>query len=268
MKAIILSAGRGTRLRPLTDDRPKGMVEVAGKPIIQWQVEMFRDHGIDDIAIVTGYRADSVVAHGARLFHNPDYEKTNMVHSMFCAQELLEGEVLLSYADILYSSEVLTAVLEADAAIAVAVDLEWESYFSQRLEDPYEDAESLLMDETGAITSIGKPAPDPEEVEAQYMGLIGLRHDGAHTLSAIHADAVATDAAIGWGRPVRNAYMTDLLYEAVLRGHRVTATQVLRGWVEVDTLADHEIANAVVPELMGDDEQAGGWTTAAPGDDS
>lgn len=251
MKAVILSAGSGTRLRPLTDDRPKGMVAVAGKPIIQWQVEMFRSFGFEDIAIVTGYMAEAVEPFGARLFDNVDHDTTNMVHSLFCAREFLTDGVVVSYGDILYARDVLRAVLDSDGDVSVVVDLEWEPYFAERFGDAYEDAESLLIDDEGAITSIGGPDPGPEEVQAQYIGLVKLTADGVDLLSAIHADATGSDSPIGWGRPPRRAYMTDLLQEAASRGHRLAAVPIRRGWVEVDTPRDLEIARRTVPNLLG-----------------
>lgn len=250
MKALILSAGQGSRLRPFTDDRPKGMVAVAGKPIIQWQVEMFRAHGIDELAIVTGYEAEAVDGFGAQLFRNPDYETTNMVHSLFCAREFLTGDVLVSYGDILYSDDVLRTVLGTDEDVSVAVDLEWERYFADRFGDPYEDAESLLVDRTGALTSIGRPNPSPQEVQAQYIGLVKLSAHGLDQLTSIHADASRSGGEIGWGRPPRKAYMTDLLQEAIRREHRLAAVPIHRGWVEVDTPRDLQIAQEAVPALL------------------
>jgi choline kinase len=251
MKAVILAAGQGTRLRPLTEDRPKGMVAVAGKPIIQWQVEMLRSQGIGEIAIVKGYAADSVVDLGFQQFVNVEYESTNMVHSLFCADDFLTGDVIVSYADILYSEDVLNAVANSSEPISVAVDLDWERYFAERFGDAFDDAESLLIDDTGAITSIGKPDPTPEEVQAQYIGLIKVRADGVDFIRSIYADSLATDKSIGWGRRPRQAHMTDLLQEAVLRGCRVTAVPIRGGWVEIDTLDDYEIANRTVPTILG-----------------
>jgi L-glutamine-phosphate cytidylyltransferase len=251
MKGVILAAGQGSRLRPLTEDRPKGMVAVAGKPIIQWQVEMLRNQGIQDIAIVKGYAAESVVDLGLRQFVNVEYESTNMVHSLFCADDFLTGDVIVSYADILYSEHVLNVVATSSEPVSVVVDLDWERYFAERFGDAFEDAESLIMDDTGGITSIGKPAPTPEEVQAQYIGLIKLTADGVDFTRSIYADSLASHQPIGWGRRSKQAHMTDLLQEAVLRGYRVTAVPIRGGWVEIDTLDDYEIANRAVPALLG-----------------
>ena len=250
-RAVILAAGQGTRLRPLTDDRPKGMVEVAGKSIIQWQVELFRRCGLDEIAIVTGYRSESVVDLGARRFVNADFDSTNMVESLFCADEFLNGDVLLSYGDIIYSESVLRQAMNVTAPISVVVDLDWEVYFAERFGDPFADAESLVIGPDGRIESIGKRDPSADEVEAQYIGLVKLAPEGVEALREIYGESIRSNRPMGWGRPARQAFMTDLLQEAATRGHRVGAVPIHRGWVEIDTLEDHEIASRVVPSMMG-----------------
>src|SRR2546429_5169036 len=82
MKAIILAAGQGTRLLPLTEHRPKCMVEIAGKPLLYWQLEVLRNCGVTNIGLVTGYKAQSIDALGVHVFRNADYMSTNMVASL------------------------------------------------------------------------------------------------------------------------------------------------------------------------------------------
>jgi choline kinase len=87
MRAIILAAGRGSRIRQLTDDRPKCLVELRGRPLLEWQVEALRGGGAREIGIVTGYRREMLAALGLREFHNPRWQDTNMVSSLECAVE-------------------------------------------------------------------------------------------------------------------------------------------------------------------------------------
>lgn len=250
MKAVILAAGQGARLRPLTQDRPKGMVDVAGKPIIEWQIQKLRSSGIDEIAIVTGYRAATVSVLGAKQYVNHDYESTNMVHSLFCADEFLDDDVLVSYGDILYSKAVLAQALGARSPISVVVDLDWERYFAERFGDPFYDAEGLLISETGLITSIGKPQPAPNEIQGQYVGLMKFTAEGVEQLRAIYTEAIDDDRSIGWGRPPQTAHMTDLIHEAAERGLRVAAVPIRGDWVEIDTLNDYNIAQRVAPRFL------------------
>src|SRR5687767_12917090 len=106
VKAIILAAGSGSRLAPLTDDRPKCLVPVKGTPMLAWQVRALRAAGVSDISVVAGYRADQIEHEatqlGLRTYLNPRYDVTNMVYSLFCAADALNDDVIVSYADIVY----------------------------------------------------------------------------------------------------------------------------------------------------------------------
>ena len=125
-RAIILAAGQGTRLRPLTDDIPKAMVKLFGTSIIEHQVACLRRAGISRISIVAGYRADRFAALGLPVIVNHDFESTNMVASLATArEEMLESpleDVLICYGDIVYQDANLAAVLRSDAEVAVMVD--------------------------------------------------------------------------------------------------------------------------------------------------
>jgi choline kinase len=248
MTAIVLAAGQGQRLKPLTNDRPKGMVEIAGQTIIQRQLRMFRRAGITEVAIVKGFCADSVPDYGCRHYVNHKYATTNMVASLFCAEKEFDSgaTVVVSYGDILYSDGVLAALLEADAAVSVVVDLEWKPYFSQRFDDPYDDAESLVLDHGGFIRSIGQTNPRAADVQAQYIGLIKFDPTGLAFIRQIRDEMAAADARIGWGRPWRQAYMTDLLQELIQRGTRVNAVPIRGNWCEIDSLRDYEIAERAI----------------------
>lgn len=236
MKAIILAAGEGTRLRPLTLQRPKCLVEAAGKSLLDRQLEVLRAAGVDRQVIVGGYLAGSLEGRGSRLMINPDYDRTNMVHTLFCAEEEMEGEVLVTYGDIVYAPSILRKVLGSGADLAVAVDLEWEPYWRARNEDPLDDAESLRMDEGGRILEIGQQAAAVEEIQGQYMGLMKFSPQGLEVLKEVYYHARG-EGRLG-GRPTTNAYMTDLLQAAVDAGHRVQAVPVRGPWVEVDTVED------------------------------
>ena len=102
MKAIILAAGEGKRLRPLTNNTPKCLVNLFGKSLLQWQIETFRSCQIDDISVVTGYRSELINLPGLKIFQNKKFETTNMVESLFCASQELSEQTIVSYGDIIF----------------------------------------------------------------------------------------------------------------------------------------------------------------------
>ena len=91
MRAVILAAGEGTRLRRSPLDRPKCLVELAGRPLLAWQIDALRARGVDDVTVVTGYRADQITRRDRRRVHNPRYDDTNMVASLMCARDAFDG---------------------------------------------------------------------------------------------------------------------------------------------------------------------------------
>lgn len=108
MKAIVLAAGRGSRLGSLTNDNPKCLTELFGKSLIEWQVKALNEAGINEIAIVRGYKKEKINIKNATYFDNDIWDKTNMVMSLYKADEWLQKyECIISYSDIIYKSEVI-----------------------------------------------------------------------------------------------------------------------------------------------------------------
>jgi L-glutamine-phosphate cytidylyltransferase len=240
MKAIILAAGRGSRLHPYTAECPKCLTELGGQSLISRQLSVLRSAGIEDIIIVTGYRRDMLRLVGTREVHNERWESTNMVESLFCAKEEFGEDLIVSYSDIVYEERILQALLASDREVEVAVDHKWRDYWEWRFDDPLSDAESLRLDAEGRILDIGGEVRKIQEIEAQYMGLMRFRGGGVEQLKKARGHMQNADRAWKASRPVEKAYMTDLLMEMVLMGFEVWSVQIEGGWLEVDTVEDYE----------------------------
>jgi choline kinase len=214
------------------------MVEVDGHSLLSRQLDVIRAEGVEPVVLVGGYRSEALERQGAAVRLNPRYAETNMVWSLFCAEEELDGEVVVAYGDIVYSREALRAVLDATADAAVAIDLEWEAYWRARNEDPMADAETLKLSPDGRILELGQRPRSLADIEGQYMGLMKFSAAGVEALRAeFHA---ARQGAGLRGKPVEKAYMTDLLQASIDHGARLQAVPVRGGWVEVDTVSDLE----------------------------
>ena len=237
-KVILLVAGEGKRLRPYTLDRPKCMVEIGGVSLIDRQLAILKAEGLADIVMIGGYKADMLKREGIKLKINSRYYETNMVWTLFSAEEELEGDVIVSYGDIVYSSEILHALLKSNADIAITIDKEWESYWRARNEDPLDDAETLKLREDGTISEIGQKPKSICEIEGQYMGLMKFSTEGVKHIINVFYTAVENGELLG--KDVENSYMTDLLQAVINSGQPITAVPVYGGWVEVDTVDDLE----------------------------
>ena len=250
MRMIVLAAGQGTRLRPLTEARPKCLVEVAGRPLLSWQLDAAAQAGIEDVVVVGGYRGDQLRGRGAAVVDNPAYETTNMVRSLLCASSHFGDGFIASYGDILYDVEVLHALLASPAPVAVVVDRQWRSYWEQRFAHPLDDAESLRTDGRGRIVSIGRRVSEASQIEAQYIGLTAFRGEGVaalqDTIEAARADERAGRRPFSGGRSLSQCFMTDLLQGMIDRGYAVSAVPIDGGWVEIDSLRDLDLAERLI----------------------
>jgi len=238
-KAIILAAGEGSRLRPLTNSRPKCLVEFAGETLLSRQVTVLRSENIKDVHIVTGYLGDKITSLGFQTSHNKDYDKTNMVASLFCALPFIESceeDLIVAYGDIVYTSENLQAMLTSRAEVSLMIDQNWKDLWSVRLDNPLDDAETLKVDDNGYVTELGKKPSGYEDIQGQYTGLIKIRADKLKDLVNFYKSL--NQSAMYDGKNFDNMYMTSFIQLLINAGWGVEAVDVMGGWLEVDTVAD------------------------------
>jgi L-glutamine-phosphate cytidylyltransferase len=240
IRAIVLAAGEGTRLRPYTVDRPKCLVTFDGATLLEHQRAALTLAGVDDVTVVSGHGREAFDGIDIATRVNQLYATTNMVASLMCARDLLDGssDVLVAYGDIVYESRVVHDLLDADASLATTVDRRWRRLWSLRMEEPLDDAETLRIDERGVIVDIGRRATSYDQVQAQYMGLILIRSEIVATV----VDTFDELDPMGdyRGRTRDQMFMTTflaLLGESVAPLH---AVEVDGGWLEFDEVADLE----------------------------
>lgn len=238
-RAIILAAGFGSRLMPLTADQPKGMVKLAGMPLLYRQLNVLRMGGIHEIAIVGGYCSDRLARLKLPLILNPDYDTTNMVTSLMCAMHLLDGtsDVIVAYGDIVYEPKVIASLLQTDGDMVVVADKNWRNLWEARMDDPSGDVESFRV-EGGRVIDLGRKPKSLDEVEGQYIGLIKIparkQRDLVNTYLQMDREAIYD------GQPFARMYMTSFIQYLIDAGWSVIPAWIENGWIEVDTIQDLE----------------------------
>lgn len=245
IKAIILAAGEGKRLKKYTNNLPKGMLNFAGKSLIERQIELYRKAGISDISVVKGYAHQKINYNGIKYFINEEYGSTNMLTSLFCAEKELLGEVIISYADIVFGEDLLSKLIKSEADIVVSVDINWKKYWKMRYGRIGFDTESLVLDKNNIITSLGRPAPPIEEIGGRYIGLNKFSPKGIEELKKIWHKFETEFWNKPWqasGLPLGKAYMTDAFQALIDEGYEVNALTTENGWIEFDTDEDYEKA--------------------------
>lgn len=232
MRAIILAAGRGSRMKNLTDERPKCLVELRGKSLLDWQLNALREAGITEIAIVTGYKRELLAGCGLVEFHNPRWAETNMVSSLACAAQWLEtGPCVVSYSDIFYDASAVRGLMDCPAMIAVTYDANWRALWEKRFGDPLLDAETFRLNADGTLAEIGNKPKAMEEIEGQYMGLLRFTPNGWGEVLRIRSALPAEQCD--------RIHMTGTLQRVIEAGRvPVAAVPYRKEWGEVDSADD------------------------------
>jgi choline kinase len=241
MRALVLAAGRGSRLGTFTADRPKCLVDVAGRALLQRQVAALRAAGARQVGVITGWCSDAFAGSTLELFENPRWAQSTMVESLAAAEEwLLAGPVLVSYGDIVYSAATARRLAEAAGPLAISYDPHWEALWRSRFEQPLDDAETFVRDARGDLVDIGGRPSTPEEVQGQYLGLLKFTPRAWSVVRALRAhDAEA-----------RELDMTGLLRRLVRSDLLAITTVACDGpWCEFDDPSDLDVGLDIVREL-------------------
>jgi choline kinase len=237
MKAIILAAGRGSRMGNLTEDIPKCLVKLKGKPLIEWQIDALKKAGIEEIGIVTGYKRELLCGYGLKEFHNSRWASTQMVSSLECTSEWLDTTpCIVSYSDIFYQPHAVSLLMESNSEIAITYDPNWQTLWENRFSNPLEDAETFRLNEENAVTEIGSKPKNLEEVEGQYMGLLYFTPNSWEELMDIRSKMTEIHAD--------KMHMTNALQKIIDNGNFILkGIPYTKEWGEVDNSSDLEFYN-------------------------
>jgi choline kinase len=235
-KAIILSAGQGSRLGHLTDDKPKCLIEFNGRSLLDRQLDALAANGVEEAVVVTGFRDDQIeaalkrrgeVGPRVRTVYNPFYKVADNLGSLFVAKEEIAGDLLVWNGDTLVSNELMARVVGNRGRDGICITIDRKPSYD-------EDDMKVVVDDAGRLHAIGKRL-DPDEVNAESIGLLAFRGAGAQTFR--HAIE----------RAIRSAEGTTIWYLRVI--HQVAQeapvwTLDIKGeeWGEVDFPEDVEEA--------------------------
>jgi choline kinase len=258
MRAVILAAGRGSRMGRLGGDRPKCLVELAGKPLIQRQIAALGRGGVDEIGVVRGYRAEMIDFPGLSYFANERWAETNMVMSLASAAPWLRaGLVIVSYGDIFYRSELVRGLAGTPGQLVISYDRAWRRLWARRFTNPLADAETFRINAEGQLLEIGGKTTRIEDIEGQYMGLLKFT---PQAWSAVEALLGTLDAPIRDGLDVTGLLRRLLAGNTLAIGTFGTDGQ----WGEIDNPDDVALYQDMAREgeLLLEDPLSGREPTA------
>ncbi len=258
--AVILAAGFEPQLMPLISDRPKAMLDIKGRSIMERQVELLRSCGIQAISVVRGYRKEQIALPGLRYFDNDRFADAYILRSLFAAEEALRGRALVLYGDILFDRNVLTRLLDSPADISVVMDRAWTDLARQQIEPvpvgtelivtkepPIVGRRFLPLNEPGTVVRIGQGIPALEAC-GEFIGMLLFSARGMERFRSAYNEFCA-GSSNGCGLPSADkASVTDLLQMLIDQGEHVASVDIHKGWLEIDTFDDYRKAWAQVKD--------------------
>ncbi|MFQ5744770.1 MAG: NTP transferase domain-containing protein [Acidobacteriota bacterium] len=241
MKAVILAAGRGSRIFAITHGEPKCLLSFCGRTILDFQLESLFRVGVTDLAIVVGHAGDQVTEHVKRHFPdhvdriafitNPDFATTNNMYSLWLAKDWLNGSSFLCLnADVICHPDIIRSAAEVQADVSVVIDPEFR-----------EETTKVIVRDDRVVAL--KKSIDREEASGTFIGIATFSAKGSQMLFE------KTDSLFGEGQVTQ--YFNDVIGLLAADGERVDCIDTgSLAWAEVDDAEDWEFAqDHVCPEL-------------------
>jgi choline kinase len=229
---------------PTTADAPKCFAEVAGKRLLDWAVEAFAANGLDRVCFIGGYKIEKVkVDYPAFTFrHNPEWENTNILASLFCAADVMDEGFICCYSDVLFTPDVVARLASSPADMALGVDTAWLERYEHRSDHPPDDAEKVTV-ANGNVTRVDRKIPE-RDAYGEYIGVAKFSAAGATRLRECYERRRKQFAGKPWrdARDFENAYKILLFQDMIEQGERFGHVDTRGGYIEVDTQQDFEYA--------------------------
>lgn len=244
MKAIIIAAGRGRRLMPTTADTPKCYAEVQGRRLLDWSLQALAANGVRDICFIGGYQIDKVRTDYPHFTfrHNADWENNNILLSLMHAEDLMNEPFICTYADVLFTADVVKRLLAGSGDISLSVDTRWLERYEHRTLHPPTDAEKVTA-HNGSVTRIHRGI-ETREAYGEYTGLAKFSTAGGavlrqhfHRCRERHTGKPFREAAV-----FEKAYLIHLFQEMIEAGVPMGHADTPGNYMEVDTQQDFELA--------------------------
>ena len=222
MLGVIAAAARSPRLLPLTKDTPVSLIEVGGRPVLDYQLEALRLAGVDDTLVITGFCADQVeeFCRGkASCVFNPFYEASNLAMNLWMVRQELSSGLILIYSDIMFQAELVGEVLAREDSILLVID-------PKGLD---REAEKVAL-RKGVVAAIGKDVAEPY---GEFVGMARFSRDAVPVLIQELEEVARTDLSTTF---------PGLVQRIVQQGHPVSVHISDRPWTDIDFPSDLEEA--------------------------
>ena len=243
MKVIILAAGRGTRLGHHTKEIPKGLVDVNGKSIIERQIELFKKNDVTEIIIVRGYKKEKFCWNDVTFIDNEDFANNNQLASLVLAQNMVSGNVLILFGDLIFEQTILDQILASSSDISIAVDLKWKERYDENRNNQFP---ALAEIENDKITRISEnKSLARKKLSGEFFGIMKLSSKGSKILTDVIEKTKHRKGKFHDSYSFAMGKIPDIIEEVIDLGFTIKPILVSGKWFEVDTILDLEKAKTI-----------------------
>ena len=248
MRAIILAAGSGLRLGQHTKDIPKALLDLNGKSILERQISLLRQHGINEIFVVTGYQRKKHTLKDIEYIFNPRYAETEQLASMMVARTKISDDVLVIFGDIVFDEQILQQILVSNDDIGIAIDLDWEKSYNERPDNPKSLADKVLIYQkkiqqiSAKITSLSMK----NQQIGEFLGVIKLSRRGSKIMVQKYQELERSHKGkFHDASSLEKAKLVDILQELIDSKIEIYPIPITGKWCEIDTPKDLERARKI-----------------------
>ena len=252
MRAIILAAGSGLRLGQHTKDIPKALLDLNGKSILERQISLLREHGVNEIFVVTGYKREKHILKDIEYIFNPRYSETEQLASMMVARTKIFDDVLIIFGDIIFDSQILQQILASNDDIAIAIDLDWEKSYNERPDNPKLLADKVLINQKKILQISAKETSLDIKNQAvgEFLGIIKLSGNGSKTIIKKYEELEKSHVGkFHDADSLEKAKLVDILQELIDSKIEISPISIAGKWCEIDTPNDLERARKIFQNI-------------------
>jgi choline kinase len=247
MRAIIIGAGRGSRLMPTTENAPKCFAEIQGKRILDWTLEALKGGGCTEICFIGGYRIEAVQREYPDFVfrENRDWQNNNILVSLMCAEDLMDRPFVTTYSDILFTKDVVRGLVQSRDELALGIDTDWREHYKPRTRHPPHDAEKVIT-RGGKVERVHRTIPY-EDATGEFIGVARFGTSGARQFREFYQRRKWQH----WCKPYREAatfqkaylihMFQDMIEHDIAFGHVDTPGK----YREIDTQEDMNLAQTL-----------------------
>ena len=239
MKAIILAAGMGTRIRSVTKDIPKCLVEISNETLLNRQIRILRSLKIKDIYVITGHKSSKIKSKFIRKIYNRKYKVSEQLESLFCAKKIINEEVLIIFGDIIYDKKIIIDILKSTLRdITIAVDTNFKKRYTDRIDHPFDQADKVSISRNNKLLDIGKKI-SLKKTNGEFLGIFTLTQEGFKKINKLYQSLFEQD--LTKSMQIHN-FLQIIIKNKIAD---ISICKTFNNYMEIDTYNDMQIAKKI-----------------------